>query len=183
MFTYVDTDGTLKDLYATVQDFAKIKLSGNLAVSRTHDKRISYVSCTSAEKALIKKAAASAQTYASKAYDAMQSITSSTRRYKTWFGTYTSARHSLVQGHFWLIGSHKFSDFTYDCTCNDPEKWAYVRAYIFQCWNFRSGADQSLDYIRPNSERSTSAVLSGMLPTPVLIPRLERLSMNLPTSR
>jgi len=160
-----------------------VNLYGNLGASHTHDKRISFVSCTSNEQTLIRKAASSAQTYASKAYDAMQSTTSSTRRYKTWFGTYNSDRHSLVQGHFWLINSHKFSDLAYDCTCNDPDKYAYVCACVSQRWDVRSGADQSLDQIPPGTERSTSAVPSGMPLTPVLIPRPERLSMKLPTSR
>jgi len=99
------------------------------------------VGCTSTERTLIHNAAASAQSYASKAYDAIQSISSGTRRYKTWFGTYTSARHSLVQSHFWLISTRDFSSLTYDCTCNDPGKLAYVCAYIFQSCDFRSGAD------------------------------------------
>ena len=32
-FTYVDGDGTLKDLYATVGDVARVKLSGDLDIS------------------------------------------------------------------------------------------------------------------------------------------------------
>ena len=93
------------------------------------------MSCTASEKTQIRTAAASAQTYASKAYSYIQGISSGTRRYKTWFGTYTTDRKNTVQGHFRLINSRQFSSFTYDCTCNDPGTWAYVCAYISRLWD------------------------------------------------
>jgi len=141
LFTYIDSNGTVNDIYATVQDVAKFKLSGNLAVSRVLDKRVSYVSCTSTERTILHNAAASAQTYASKAYSYVKSISSGTRRYRTWFGIYTTARHTTVQGHFRLISSREFSSFTYDCTCSRSDWYAYVCAYIVQLWYDRSVAD------------------------------------------
>ena len=88
--------------------------------------------CTSTERILIRDATASAQTYASRAYSYLQGILGGTRRYRTWFGAYTDFRKGIVQEHFRLINSRQFSSFTYDCTCNDPRKFAYVCAYIFQ---------------------------------------------------
>ena len=131
-FTYADADGTIKDLYAIVGDVAKVKLSGNLAVSRVHDKRATFVSCSAPRQTQLNTAAASAQTYANAAYTYIRGISSGTNRYKTWFGTYTASRKNTVQNHFQLISSRQFSSFTYDCSCTSPGIYAYVCAYILQ---------------------------------------------------
>jgi len=68
LLTYVDADGTPKDIRATVEDVAKVKLSGNLAVSRAHDKRISYASCSYVEQVLAMTAAGNAGSYARGSY-------------------------------------------------------------------------------------------------------------------
>ena len=125
-------------------------------------------------------AAASAQTYATRAYSYLLGISSSTNRYKTWFGTYTASRKSTVQNHFRLINSDQFSSFTYDCACTDPDTYAYVCAYIFRSRDCYSVTDRSLDQIPTSLERSTCAVLSGTLQTLALTPRLELLSTNPP---
>ena len=58
-------------------------------------------------------------------------ISSGTARYTTWFGTYSASRRSIVQSRLRLIGSHKFSTFTCDCTCTAPGIDAYTCVYIF----------------------------------------------------
>jgi peptidyl-Lys metalloendopeptidase len=131
LFTYVDADGTPKELYATVDDVAQFKLSGNLAVSHDHDKRATFVSCSAARRTLINTAAASAQTYTNNAYSYLVGLSSGRPRYRTWFGTYTASRKSTVQTHFRLIRSHPFSTFTYDCSCTDPNTYAYVYPNTF----------------------------------------------------
>jgi len=130
LFTYVDADGTPKDLYANVQDVAEVKLSGNLAVSNLHVKRASFVGCSALRQSQLNTAAVSAQYYAIYAYNYISSLSSVTARYKTWFGTYTPARKNAVQSHYQLIKNHAFSSYKYDCTCNDPGIYAYVCAYI-----------------------------------------------------
>jgi len=182
LFTYVDADGTPKDLYATVEDAIEVKLSGNLAVSRPHDKRASFVSCSATRQSQINAAASSAQGLANNAHSYLQSISSGTRRYTTWFGAYTASRKSTVQSHFRLINSRQFSGFTYDCTCTDSGIYAYVCTYILQSWDCLSVTDRSLDQIPARSEGSTYAVPSGMPPPPVPIPRLERSFTSPPTS-
>ena len=140
LFIYIGGDGTPKGLYATVEDIVEVKLSGNLAVSRVQDKRATFVSCSSTRRSQINVAASSAQTYASRAYSYIQSISSGTRRYTTWFGAYTASRKSIVQDRFRLISGYRLSTFTYDCTCTNPGIYAYVCAYIFD----REIAAQSL---------------------------------------
>lgn len=132
LFTYVDADGTPKNFHADLEGTIEVNLSGTLAVSRVHDKRASFVSCSSTRKSQLNSAASSAQNYASKAYSYLKSISKSTRRYKTWFGTYTSSRKSTVQSHFRLISSRKYSSFTYDCSCTTSSTYAYVCAYLLR---------------------------------------------------
>lgn len=130
LFTYVDADGIPKNLYATVQDTAKVKLSGDLA-SRVHNKRATFNGCSVDQQSDINAAASGAQDYSKKTSAYVSGITDSTERYTTWFGEYDDGRRTTVQDHFNLINSRDFSnDFTYDCTCTDTSVYAYVCAYI-----------------------------------------------------
>ena len=56
----------------------------------------------------------------------LDSTTSDTPWYNTWFGAYDDGRHSTVQSHFDNIAGNDFSSFTYDCTCTDAGTFAYV---------------------------------------------------------
>jgi len=180
LFIYVGGDGTPKGLYAIVEDVAEVKLSGNLAAPRIHDKRASFIGCTSARQSQLRTAISSAQTAANRAYSYIQSISSGTVRYTTWFGTYTASRKSTVQNRFRLISSNLLSNFIYDCTCTTPGTDAYICTYIFRLTNCPSVTDGSLDQIPTSSEGSTCAVPSGPPPTLASIPRLEFLSAKLP---
>jgi len=130
LFTYVDADGTPKDIHATVEDVAKVKLSGNLAVSRVRDKRATLTNCKWLERVLLDDAIESAQTYASKTYSYIWGMSRDSRRYRTWFGNYNAINRIVVESHFQKINSHKFSDFTYDCSCTIPTSAAYVCAHV-----------------------------------------------------
>ena len=132
LFTYVDADGTVKDLDATIGDVVEVNLSGTLAVSRALTKRASFNGCSSTQQTQLNSAAAGAQTYAAKALSYISGISSGTTRYTSWFGVYDSTRKSTVQNHYQLMSSHQYSSFTYDCTCTDADTYAYVCAYIFQ---------------------------------------------------
>ena len=118
------------NLYATVQDSAQVKLSGNLAVSRVHVKRVTYASCAWIDMVLLQNAIDSAQTYVDRACSYIKGLSGTTPRYKAWFGTYTDSRKSTIQDHFRSISSHQFSSFTYDCACTDSDKLAYACAYV-----------------------------------------------------
>ena len=130
LFTYVDADGTPKDFHATVEDVTNIKLSGNLAVSRVRDKRTTFTGCRWVEKVLLDNAIDSAQTHASKTYSYIRSMPRDSRRYRTWFGTYSATCKNTVEAHFGKINSHKFSSFTYDCTCTVTSGAAFVCACL-----------------------------------------------------
>lgn len=104
---------------------------GNLAVARRDEsvrgisKRATFVSCSSTQQTQLTTALASAETYASEAYKYLNSISASTTRYATWFGAYTTSRHSTVLSHFSKIDGNDFSTFTFDCSCTDSA-YAYV---------------------------------------------------------
>ena len=103
-------------------------LPGNLAVSRVHHKRASFINSSSTRQLQLNAAAFNAQTYAANSYSYISGISSGTPRNATWFGAYTIFRKSIVQSHYQLISSCQDSSFTYDCTCAD----ASVCAHIFQ---------------------------------------------------
>jgi len=132
LFTYVNADGTPKNLYATIEDAAKVKLSGKLSVSRAHYKRATFNDCSSSQQSDIELAASNAHVYASTATNFLTGLSSSTELYTTWFGTYHDSRKGTVQEHFSLISSRDFSGFTYNCTCTEPTLFAYVCAYTFK---------------------------------------------------
>ena len=64
--------------------------------------------------------------------------TSSTTRFTTWFGTYSSSHHSTIQTHFSNLNSNTYSSYHFDCTCTDSGTYAYVYpdeyvlSYVFQ---------------------------------------------------
>ncbi|KAK0451127.1 peptidyl-Lys metalloendopeptidase [Armillaria borealis] len=128
LFYYVDPDtNELASINADTQQHTA-KISGTLAVARRSNlgKRISYNGCTSSRQTTLVSAAAAAQTYAQGSYDYLSSHTASTTRYVTWFGTYTSARHSTVLSHYSNMLAHPYADYEYDCTCTESDVYAYV---------------------------------------------------------
>ena len=106
LFTCVDADGNPRDLYATVEAIAKIKLSGNLAVSRhTHGKRATFSGCSAVQQKEIKVATKAAQKAAAKAYSYVKKVNIKKPkppkpRYTTWFGAYDATRLEKIRGIF-----------------------------------------------------------------------------------
>ena len=129
LFTIVDADGTLKDIYATVWNTAKVKLSGDLPVPRVHDKRTTFGSCSSKQQSQLEAAVDKADNYAAIAYNYIADISSGTTRYTTWFGEYDGVRKNTIDQHFESIDAKGFSELTYDCTCTDTDTLAYVGVY------------------------------------------------------
>ncbi|WP_394850676.1 M35 family metallo-endopeptidase [Pendulispora brunnea] len=109
-----------------------------------------FVSCSSSRQSGINTAYSSAQTYATNASNYVNDHTSATLRYTTWFGSYTSARHSTVQSHFSKIkNAYSSQTFTFDCTCTDSNTYAYVYPdqsyYIYLCGAFWSAPNTGTD--------------------------------------
>ena len=135
LFTYVDAGGAPKNLRATIEDVAEVKLSGNLAVSRVHHKRdgAKFSQCSDSQQTQINTAVPNAQAYASNAFGYLAAATQGTARYTTWFGVYSTPRRDIVQSHFSSIKTNQFSSYTYNCNCVFTGGYfGYVCAYILQ---------------------------------------------------
>ncbi|KAK7024720.1 peptidyl-Lys metalloendopeptidase [Favolaschia claudopus] len=125
-FSYVDANGELQTIHAS-QSRHTTAISGELAAARhSFDKRVSYQSCNSDQQSTIATAVTAAKSYASESQSYLKSHTSSTTRFVTWFGTYTSAHQSTVLTDFTKMVNADFSTFTFDCSCNAPGFYAYV---------------------------------------------------------
>lgn len=88
---------------------------------------VKFIGCTQLQQNHLYQAISDANKYASSADSYMKSQKSSTPRYTTWFGAFTSFRHNTIANHFAKISMTKFEGYTYDCsTCTNPSKFAYV---------------------------------------------------------
>ena len=128
LFHYVDANEEISEIRADAEPHVAT-LSGKLAATRptpTITRREQYNGCSSSEQSAINSAAPAAQSYVAAALSYLQTHTASTARYTTWFGSYTSSRHSTVQSHYSNINSHDYTTFTYDCTCDESDTYAYV---------------------------------------------------------
>ena len=112
VFIYVDADGTPQQFHAIVRDAVKVRLSGNLSVSREHREWARSVGRSSTRQSQTNTGSSGAQPSAGKANSYPQNTPGGTRRYSTWFGARTTSRRSIAQEHSWLIGSCGFSSFT-----------------------------------------------------------------------
>ena len=149
-------NGTPKHLYATVDGVAKVKLSGDLAVSRlVHAKRDDkFPGCTRREKGWIRAAGSVAHILITEAYEYVKHIPdvpapeNLPARYITWFGPYRFGRRLVVQGSLGLMSAEdQFTRLTYHClrACRDKRWGAYVSAYTFQRRDCYSVADRPLN--------------------------------------
>ncbi|TRM66498.1 hypothetical protein BD626DRAFT_451525 [Schizophyllum amplum] len=121
-------DGAIVPIEATTEVHSA-KLQGKLVAPRVSlAKRASYNGCSSTRQSQIVSAISAAENYLSGATSYLSSHTSSTSRYTTWFGTYSSSRHSTVLSHYTKISGNDYSSFTFDCTCTRSGTWAYVYA-------------------------------------------------------
>ncbi|KAG9010752.1 hypothetical protein FRB90_007673 [Tulasnella sp. 427] len=134
-FTVLSKDGSVKKISAAVQPHTA-HISGQLAsfnpvshqasAAKKNKRTISYSGCTSTQKSQISSAASGAQTYITNAISYLNAHTSSTTRFTTWFGSYTSAHHSTVLSHYNNLSGDPNS-VTYDCsTCDEADTYAYT---------------------------------------------------------
>ncbi|RDB29383.1 Peptidyl-Lys metalloendopeptidase [Hypsizygus marmoreus] len=144
LFYVIDSSNKVVPIYADSEALSS-KVSGNLAIARKTEaslsKRATFVGCSASRQTLLNSAASAAQSYAANSLSYINSHTSASTRYTTWFGAFTSSRRSTVQSHYSLISGNTFSSYTYDCTCTDSA-YAYVypdtfgRVYLCSAfWN------------------------------------------------
>jgi peptidyl-Lys metalloendopeptidase len=126
LFYLVDDSAKVTPIYAT-NGAHTARVSGKIPATRpAHQTRASYNGCSSSQQSQLVSAAAAAQNYAGAAFSYLQSHTSSSSRFTTWFGTYTSSHHTTVLNHFSNLNSNDYSAYSYDCTCNDAGVYAYT---------------------------------------------------------
>jgi peptidyl-Lys metalloendopeptidase len=133
---------------AAEEPFAR--LPEGAAVAEPLALRAAYRFCSATRQTLLKKALASAQTYATGAYKFLVTYPRSTTRYTRWFGRFTTTRYKIVKGSYYRMKNAMASKrFTFDCSCNEAGAFAYVyptRPYqVWLCplfWRVRnSGRD------------------------------------------
>lgn len=107
-----------------------VRAEAPVAATETRALNPTYRNCSNGQQSALATALSNGQSYAEGARDYLITYPSATRansvRYKTWFGTYTSANWSRVQSNFTNIASAMGTQqFTFDCGCSDPY-YAYV---------------------------------------------------------
>ena len=134
LFTYVDADGTPKDLRAIVTDLAKVKLTSDLAVPRrVQGKRAGTHGCSGSQREKLDAIGTLAKTHAATAYNYLEGTARAKRRYTRWFGRYNAGRKATVQSVFQNISQNvDFSTISYDCACTDHTTPAYIGMRLFQ---------------------------------------------------
>lgn len=137
LFHYQDKAGNPVTIYASISSAHTAKLNGKL-VSRKNAKRdakltrrASFKSCSSSRQSQITTALTSTLTYAKGAADYLNSHTSATTRYTTWFGAFSSSRRSTVLGHYQKIVSSNPQTYTYDCSCTESDTYGTLARLAF----------------------------------------------------
>ncbi|PIL25440.1 hypothetical protein GSI_13330 [Ganoderma sinense ZZ0214-1] len=151
LFHFVDANNEISAIRADAQGHDFTLTGGKLGVVRPVLPRdAQFIGCSSSQRSALATAAPYANAYAASALAYLRRHPStSTPRYKAWFGTYTRAGHALVQEHFAHIAAHNYTRFTYDCTCTDPGTYAMVDPgeldTVYLCKSFwdapRTGTD------------------------------------------
>ncbi|KAF8815718.1 zincin [Phlegmacium glaucopus] len=95
------------------------------AEATAHTRAI-YTGYSSDQKSSLLSAASAAQGYAKNATSYIGSHSSSTLRYTTWFGLFTSSRYQTIASHYSAINSNIFSTYSFNCTCTNPWIYSYV---------------------------------------------------------
>jgi peptidyl-Lys metalloendopeptidase len=130
IFYVVDEDNAVATLHAADNLQHEVHISGKLESNRRHwpslSRLLDFMNCTSSQQSSVKSAAAAAKTYAANANSYFENGKIGTARYTTWFGPHAASRRDVVSAHFSAINSNNFGGFTYDCSCTDPNTFAYV---------------------------------------------------------
>lgn len=89
---------------------------------------ISYTGkCTASQKSSLVSALTAAGSYADGAVTYLGGTPSGTTRYKTWFGTFSTANWNTVKSHYTNIQSvYNTKPIVFDCSCKKTNTYAYV---------------------------------------------------------
>jgi len=139
LFTYLDVNGTLKDLHATVEDIAEVTLSGNLIVSRALDRRGGeFRACSPEQAAVITLAidgARGPEGPIKSAIDALEAMVPGypSLRWTTWFGPVGPCDVIYVRAVFQRVREDLLK-YNYRCSLciGSFSVTSYVCAFIFQ---------------------------------------------------
>ncbi|KAJ3488200.1 hypothetical protein NLI96_g3033 [Meripilus lineatus] len=148
VFQYVDAS-TQKatQIVAEVTEAHAASISGKLAVARPILQR--RATFTGNQNAFPRLSISHISHHAANALSYLQSHTSATTRYTTWFGSYTSARHTTVQTHFSNLNGNTYTSYHWDCTCTDSGTYAYVYpsdfGHVYLCGAFWSAPTTGTD--------------------------------------
>lgn len=83
--------------------------------------------CSASETSQINQAIVDATSSTEDALAYLDANGSCINDYTQWFGTYSSSRFSAVDGAFEsILDQFESTDFGFDCTCNDPDTFAFV---------------------------------------------------------
>lgn len=176
-FTYIDANGTPKNLNATVEGAANVRLSGNLGIPKPPP-FVPFTNCTDNQKRVIGTTAIAAQHLASGSYNYIKAMSDPTPRYKAWFGRYSAARKKEVRKIFSRINRKtKFAELTYVCKCLDQGVSSFVCMYNFHPWSRYSVADKPLNQIQSIQNCFSSALA---LQTSIQVTAPRYLSTRLP---
>ena len=127
LFHFVNANNEVSVIHVDTEPHVATLTSGKLTIVHpTLTKHSQFNGCSSLQQSTLNTTAPYANNYALSALSYLKQHTSSTTWYKTWFGSYTSLHHSLVQMHFTNITSHNHLTFTYDCMCTNLGVYAMV---------------------------------------------------------
>jgi hypothetical protein len=128
-------------LYATVEGVVEVELSGNLAVSRAHDKRgITFTNCEPWRVRELRRLTNIAKLLAFNArgyVEGMRIQLYNYPRYNAWFGCPTPQNMRNVRitlQRIARLGTNRFRDFYYDCLtpCSRDDITSQIGAYTPQ---------------------------------------------------
>lgn len=122
-FYYIDESGAPAEVKAPAQ---KVHITVTSApaprsVDASLHARATFPGCSATRRSAVIGAINPARSYA---YYAYYKLAGNSRRYVTWFGTYTNARRITVRNHYARIYNTGFAGFAYDCTCTDSGTYA-----------------------------------------------------------
>ncbi|KAG8688479.1 hypothetical protein FRC09_012886 [Ceratobasidium sp. 395] len=155
LFQHVDADGKLNSITADTQSHT-LAVSGKLASSKGRPvhrrglqrRAITYNGCSSTQQSQISTAASSSNTYVANTISYLNTVSSGTARWTTWFGTFSSSHLSTIKSHYANIGTDA-TNTKYDCTCTETDTYAYTYpdqpGNVYLCGAFWSAPNTGTD--------------------------------------
>ncbi|KAF6759247.1 peptidyl-Lys metalloendopeptidase [Ephemerocybe angulata] len=126
-----------------------LSTSSKLANSTLLSKRANFNGCSDILKWNIGLATIKAHEYAVNAKAYLESMTTPSQRWTTWYGGWNLFRGYTVSYHFDFLRNNDFLSYSYDCTCTDKGVYAYVYpndfGKVFLCGAFWNAPEAGTD--------------------------------------